>query len=133
MWKLNSLLVGILLAFITSGLAHSQTATTPIASASAENNHILRASPGRLYNLFVANQVATAGFVVVLNQTTVPADGAITPLLCVNIAASGTAQLNLVQRPAAFNTGIVVVITSAANCFTKTTGVITGFISGMVD
>lgn len=133
MRKLNSLLVGMLLAFLASAPAQSQVATTPIPSAVAENNHILRAAPGRLYNLFVANQTATAGFVVVLNQTTVPADGAILPLLCVALPASGTAQLNLILRPAAFNTGITVVITSAATCFTKTTGVITGFISGMVD
>ena len=33
--------------------------------------------------------------------------------------------------PAVFSTGIVAVISSAASCFTKTTGVLTGFISGM--
>lgn len=118
---------------VSLGEARSQAALAPIASTSAENNHILRTTPGRFWGVYVTNLTATAGFVVVLNATASPADGAITPLLCQALPASGNTQLEMKIRPAAFNIGIVVVLTSAATCLTKTTGVITGFISGLVD
>lgn len=118
--------------------AKAQTSLTPIPSTAAESSHILKAAPGRLYSLVATNTTATTGFVVVLNATAVPADGAITPVFCIqlapNTATTGSAFLFLSgDRPAAFNQGIVVVLTSATTCFTKTTGVITGHISGMVD
>lgn len=106
---------------------------TPVVSAAAENNHALKASPGNLYGVYATNLTATAGFLVVLNATTAPADGAITPLACVPLTANGVASINYVPGPpAVFSTGITAVVTSAVTCFTKTTGVITAFIGGQV-
>jgi hypothetical protein len=106
---------------------------TPVVTAAAAATLVAKAAPGRLYKVQAANHTATAGFVVVLNAVAAPADGAITPLFCFAIAANGTAQSDFSTRAGAFNTGIVVVFTSAASCFTKTTGVITGFISTLVE
>ena len=86
-----------------------------------------------VYTVYAVNSTATAGFLVVLNSTTVPADGAITPLACVPLPANGSANINYSPGPPGlFLTGVVAVVSSAATCFTKTTGVITAFISGLV-
>jgi hypothetical protein len=117
-------------------IAPSASATigqTPVNSAAAENNHVLKASAGNLYGVYATNLTATAGFLVVLNATSAPADGAITPLACVPLTANGVASVNyLPGPPAVYSTGITAIVTSAATCFTKTTGTITAFIAGQV-
>lgn len=108
---------------------------TPIVSTSAENSHVLKASAGTVYGVYASNLTSTAGFLLLLNSTSAPADGAVTPLACVALAATGgqPAVINYNPGPAAtYSTGIVAVLSSAATCFTKTTGTITGFISGAV-
>lgn len=86
-----------------------------------------------MYSAYAVNLTSTAGFLVILNATTAPADGAITPLACVVLPASGTATIDYSPGPPLlFSTGITAVVTSAASCFTKTTGVITAFLSGRV-
>jgi hypothetical protein len=125
----------LLLAFLlpTPLPASAQNAVTPIVSASAENSHVLKTTPGRLIEIYASNVTATAGFLLVLNATAVPADGAVTPLDCFALPASGTVRMFWDTRAHAYNTGVTAVLTSATTCFTKTTGVITGFISGMVE
>lgn len=106
---------------------------TPVVSASAEATHVLKSAPGIVYSVYAANQTGTAGFLVVLNMASSPSDGAITPLACVALPANGNTSVNYIPGPAAiYSAGIVAVLTSGANCFTKTTGTITGFISGLV-
>lgn len=106
---------------------------TAVVSGSAENNHVLKAAPGNLYSVYATNLTGTAGFLVVLNATTAPGDGAITPLDCAPLPGNSTASINYRSGPPeVFSTGIVAVVTSASSCFTKTTGVITAFIHGDV-
>ncbi len=106
---------------------------TPIVSGSAEASHVLKASAGNLYSVYATNLTATPGFLVVLNATSAPGDGAITPLDCVVLPASGTAVINYNPGPPAiYSTGITAVVTSATTCFTKTVGVITAFMKGAV-
>lgn len=113
--------------------AGSAAGITPVVSSSAENNHVLKASAGNLYSAYATNLTSTAGFLVILNATSSPADGAITPLACVPLPASGVASISNKPGPAqVYSTGITAVVTSASTCFTKTTGVITAFISGDV-
>ena len=109
------------------------TGITPVVSGSAESGHVLKATPGNLYSVYATNLTATAGFLVILNATSAPGDGAITPLECVPLPANGGVGLNYSPGPpAVYSTGITAVLTSAVTCFTKTTGVITGFIRGAV-
>jgi hypothetical protein len=106
---------------------------TPVVSAAAEASHVLKGAAGNLYAAYATNLTSTAGFLVILNATTAPADGAITPLACAPLGASGVTSINYAPGPPGiFSTGITAVVTSAASCFTKTTGVITAFISGSV-
>ena len=70
---------------------------------------------------------------MVVNATSAPADGAITPLDFVPLPANGSASINYNPGPAAaYSTGITAILTSATTPFTKTTGVITGAIKGAV-
>lgn len=104
-----------------------------VVSPSAEASRVFKASAGNLYSAYVTNLTATAGFLVILDATSAPADGAITPLECVPLPSSGVATINYNPGPAArFGTGITAVVTSAATCFTKTTGVITAYFKGSV-
>jgi hypothetical protein len=106
---------------------------TPTVSTSAESSHVLKASGGNVYGVYATNLTATAGFLLLFNAATVPADGAVTPAGCVPLAASSYISINYNPGPPGyFNTGIVAVLSSGATCFTKTTGTITGFISGSV-
>lgn len=62
----------------------------------------------------------------------VPADGAVTPVVCVPFSG-GVAQANYdALKPATFSTGITAVVSTATTCFTKTTGFATAFLSGLV-
>lgn len=111
------------------------TPITPIVSAAAEGSHVLKATAGTLLSVYATNLTTTAGFLVLINATSAPADGAITPLACVPLAPSGGQPASINYNPgpgAAYSTGIVAVLSSAATCFTKTTGVITGFIAGAI-
>ncbi len=121
---------------VAAAPAPSSSATvgiTPVVSASAESGHVLKATPGNAYSAYATNFTSTAGYFILLNSTTVPVDGAVTPLACALLAPNGVASINYAPGPpGVFSTGITAVVTSAANCFTKTTGVITAFISGSV-
>lgn len=123
---------GILAAAIAP-TANAGGGIVSVVSPSAENSRVLKASAGNLYSAYAANHTATAGFLLVLNATAVPADGAVTPLECAALPANGNASVSYNPGPASvYSTGITVVLSSGANCFTKTTGVITGFIRGSV-
>lgn len=102
---------------------------TPTATGAAANNLVLKASAGNLFTVTATNLTVTAAFLTVLNLASSPADGAILPLACVPLPASSTATITYAV-PARYSVGITAVITSAATCFTKTTGVVTAFISG---
>jgi hypothetical protein len=87
------------------------------SSAAAENGHILKASAGSLYNVY-STASTTAGYLMVFNSATVPADGAVTPIECIQVAASQTGRIDY-QVPEIFTTGISVAF-STTGCFTKT-------------
>lgn len=104
-------------------------AIVPDASVAAANSLVIKAGAGNLFWVYATNTTATNGFLMVFNATSAPADGAVVPLDCVALAGNSTASI-AGDPPARYGTGIVAVLSSGANCFTKTTGVITGFISG---
>jgi hypothetical protein len=113
--------------------SNSGVGITPVVSSAAEASHVLKGSAGNLYGVYATNLTATAGFLVVLNATSAPADGAIAPLACVPLPANSFGSINYTPGPpAVYSTGITAVVTSAATCFTKSTGVITAFIGGHV-
>lgn len=103
---------------------------TPVVSTTTEGSHVLKASPGCLLAAYVTTG-GTAGYLLIINSATVPADGAVTPLECIQIAANTTISANWApQPPEWFSTGIVAVF-STTGCFTKTASA-TAFIHALV-
>ncbi len=106
---------------------------TPTVSTAAENSHILKAGAGVVYSVYATNLTTTDGYLQVFNAVSAPADGAVTPLACAPLSGGGVASIHYAPGPPGiYGTGITAVVSSAATCFTKTTGTITAFISGMV-
>lgn len=95
----------------------SIAAVTPIASAAAESSHVIKGSAGTLYD-WHATIGAVAGYVMIFNAASAPADGAVTPIFCYAVAAFNTV-FNTGQVPTTFSTGITMVFSSTGP-FTKT-------------
>jgi hypothetical protein len=92
--------------------------SSPINSASAEGSHIFKTTSGNLFGFSVTTG-ATAGYVLVFNSATVPADGAVTPVACYVAPASNTLGVAFTPVPLTLSNGIVLVF-STSGCFTKT-------------
>lgn len=107
---------------------------TPVVSAGLEASHVLKNAAGSLYSVYASALTGgVTGYLLIFNATSAPADGAVTPIIAVPFTATGVASANFQGiPPAAFSTGITAVISSGTTPFTKTTGTLTGFISGLV-
>lgn len=90
---------------------------TPVAITAAAGSQIAKASAGTLYGLNVAAG-ASAGFVMLFDSATVPADGAVTPKKVWALGANQTID-GWWQNGLVFSTGIVIVF-STTGPFTKT-------------
>jgi len=94
-----------------------------VASTAVESGHVIKASAGNLYDLQVTTG-AGAGNVMVFNSTTVPGDGAVTPVICAPVAANSMIDIGAGgDPPGYFTTGISVAFSTAAGsaaCLTKT-------------
>ena len=88
----------------------------PISSTALESSHVLKASAGNLYRLRITSTVG--GYLMLFNATSAPADGAVTPQSCTQVAG-GTAEIDHSDVPDRFSTGIVAVF-STTGCFSKT-------------
>lgn len=92
---------------------------TQVVSTALEPSKVIKASAGSLVNLTAFSNAA--GYILVMNSTTVPADGAVTLLYPpVPIAANQTIALDF-PAPLVASTGIAVCISSTGS-FTKTVG-----------
>ena len=95
-------------------------AVTQVVSTALEASHVLKASAGQLVQLSVFNSGA-AQFILIMNSTTVPADGAVTLLYPpIPIGAASMIVLDL-PAPVVASTGIAV-CNSSTGTFTKTVG-----------
>ena len=117
-----------LLVVCMAGTANAQSSSTV-----SGNSLVMANFATHLNYVYATNQTSTAGFLLALNATTVPADGPVVPLDCVALAANATASISdggFTPASDPYSIGIVIVVSSGANCFTKTTGTITAFIKG---
>lgn len=117
------------LVFLTCGAAQAQTVILqpsqapgigiiPVVTAALTPGLIIKAAPGNLYSVVVTGQ--TAGFLMTFNATTVPADGAVAPIDCVQVPANSTVSANFAPSPPeVFTVGIVAVL-SSTGCYVKT-------------
>lgn len=111
----------------------SAVGLTGIVTSAGAGSLVLKATPGNLFNVYAINLTATPGFLIILNATAAPSDGAVAPLDAVYLPANGAASIDYAGgAPGIYSVGITAVVSSAATPFTKTTGVITAFIKGSV-
>lgn len=124
---LQGFLLAIVLAFAPA--AQAQTIET-FSSPAAESGRVLKATGGNLFSFSVTNG-ATAGYVMVINAAAVPANGAVTPVICLQLPANTSVGVQWDARnPLSLNTGIVLVY-STTGCFTKTASA-TAFFAGQI-
>lgn len=96
------------------------------ATSAASSALIVKTVGADLYDVNVVSG-ASAGYVLVLDANAVPADGTVTPALCLPVAANTGLDISLRAQPMFFRAGIVVVF-STTGCFSKTASA-TAFIS----
>ncbi len=106
---------------------------TPVVSTSAQataGGLVLKASPGCLIAVYLVNS-STAGYLMLFDSATIPANGAVTPIHCIPIAASSYQWLSFApQPPEWYSTGMSLAF-STTGCFTKTVGAVL-FMHGLV-
>lgn len=100
----------------------------PSKNAVVGGNRVLKASAGNLYSLNVVSG-ALAGYILVHDSTTVPADGVVTPIYCTTLAANSSLFTSFMP-PITATTGLAVVF-STTGCYSQTTSA-TAFIAGQV-
>ena len=129
-WQLRDLTAGLTSGTATAAVAicpTSATAAAPSTSASiaATSSQILKGSAGNFYGVNASATVA--GYVMLFDATTAPADGAVTPKKCWAVAANGTIDIRY-DVPIKCSTGITLVYSSTGP-YTKTASA-TAFLSG---
>lgn len=102
---------------IAGSSASASNGVAPSANSAVSGSQIIKASAGNLYGLNVTSG-ASAGYVMLFNSATVPADGAVAPVKCVPLAANTGIEFNWRTTPLAFTTGIVAVF-STTGCYAK--------------
>lgn len=121
-----------LLALFSCEPAFAQTAIgQPVAlsqSAATEGTHVFKATGGVVYSLTVSNS-STAGWLMLFNSATAPADGTVAPVYCMYVPANQSLRLPF-DYPVALSTGIAVAY-SSTGCFTKTASA-TAFFSAQI-
>jgi hypothetical protein len=107
------------LSVYSAPTSSSSLAITPGSSSALEASHVLKASAGNLYSLYVATTTA-AGWLMTFNATSAPADGSVTPVEAIQIPAGSAAAISFDGAPPDYySTGIVAVF-STTGPFTKT-------------
>jgi len=107
-----------LLLIVLAVPAQAQITTQPCNSTAIEASHICKAAKGVLDQASITTG-ASAGFWMLFDSTTDPADGAVVPAKCWQIAANSSLGIGPLAN-IAFNKGIVFVFSTGANCVTKT-------------
>ena len=104
---------------------------TPVVTAVAAKNILLKGSAGVLDSLFVSS--SASGYALVYDAAGAPADGTVTPLLCFPLLATGGAYATaqVFPNPVRFVNGCVVVCSSTGP-FTQTSQT-TAFIAGQAE
>lgn len=104
-------------------------ALASVVSTTAESSRVFKSGAGNAYEWQVSTGIV-AGYVLVFDATAAPADGVVTPIQCVAVAASSTVGSTMHTLPERFATGYTVVF-STTGCFTKTASA-TAFIRARV-
>ncbi len=112
---MKKLLIAAALLFMGTPVAaqlFSANQATPVAASS-----LVIANPAYLHGINVTTG-ASAGYLMLFDATSVPADGTVSPARCIPIAAT-TGVERTFPTPLNMRNGVVVVF-STTGCFTKT-------------
>jgi hypothetical protein len=107
--------------------AQAQSVSKTRSAPAVSSGFVLKAGTAVLAGMNVTTGAA-AGYVMVFDAATVPADGAVTPLRCLPVAANTGVDINFRGSPLKFDTGAVIAF-STTGCYTKTSSA-TAFIAG---
>ena len=115
----------ILILIVIVGLMGTAAIAAPIGNPIAPQQNATAAGsliPTTVYNKlngFSVTTGASAGYVMIFDATSVPANGTVTPSYCYEVPANTTLGASWDNIPASFTNGIVFVF-STTGCFTKT-------------
>lgn len=107
-----------LLATVPTPNTSTNAGITPVVSSALEGSHVIKASAGNFYRGSIIT-TSVAGWFMVFNATSAPADGAVTPVMCSPVPANGRVEIDHSTIPDVFSTGVTFVF-SSTDCFTKT-------------
>lgn len=93
-------------------------AIAPVPSTIAEGSRVFKSGAGNAFTWRVTTGIV-GGYVLIFDATSAPADGVVTPIDCVAVAANSTVGSNMDTLPDRFTTGYTIVF-SSTGCFTKT-------------
>lgn len=103
------------------------TGLTPSTTTAVASNQVLKASAGTLYGGSVTATVA--GYLLIFNATSLPANGAVTPVKCLSVPAGQTVSFSADSGTAwVFSTGITLGF-STTGCYMLTASA-TAFFTG---
>lgn len=115
---------------VQSQTTGSNTTATKDTATAAVSSGVLTASVNQpIYGINVVSG-ASAGFVLILEGTSIPADGAVTPNECFSLAANSTFFIDYGTFPVrpVTSTNKLIIVFSTTGCYTKTASA-TAFIS----
>lgn len=115
---MRRLILAGLLASVFSCPALAQTGPiNPSASTAAESCHTFQNGPA----VFVTGSgyIGAAGWIMLLDSASIPADGAVTPVAWTYVSAAGSWFIDYGQHPARMKNGIVL-CASSTGPLTKT-------------
>lgn len=115
------------MALCLPAAAQAQSVSKTRAAPAVTSGIVLKAGTAVLAGMNVTTGAA-AGYVLVFDAAAAPADGAVTPIRCLPVAANTGVDINFRGSPLKFDVGAVVVF-STTGCYTKTASA-TAFIAG---
>lgn len=98
-------------------------------SAALEASSVSKASAGVLYGLSGYNSLASAQWLLIYNSATVPANGAVTPILAIRVAASSNFSFDCGKFGIFCSAGISWSNSTDATIFNKTLGAADCFVN----
>lgn len=115
---------------VSGSITSTPLALTPVtASTALESNHVLKGSGGTFYGV-QANTTSAGEWVMLLNATSLPSNGAVTPIAWWQVPINTT--LSISESPAfTMSTGIVIAC-STTGPFTLTASALCTFAGGVV-
>lgn len=103
--------LALVLALIATPALAQPPITTPVAGSNVLIDHSA--------NIVAVNVVsgASAGYLIVVDSSTIPADGTVKPIQCMPIAITTGVAMNFRSDPITVGYGAAVMFSTGASCF----------------